>query len=296
MIKYGKTLTILAFAGGAMALVGGFLGAYHPVGDSLAVFRPYALAALIFAMVGFALWRKKWLAYVSLALLAYGIYSLRAQLMPPAPVVGFTLMQQNIQYQNDANNLVDYAKANAPDIITLQEVTTQAVPRLAALRPEYPYQVICPFKMARGVAILSKYRFLGRQAEGCIEGAGMVSVRVNIPAGEVTIVSLHLNWPWPYGQAAQLEEVVPALAALKGPVFIGGDFNMVAWSHAVAQVEAATDSRAIGGVRFTKTLLSGLVQLPIDQVLAPANWPASASRGPRLGSDHNSVIARFALN
>lgn len=296
MIKYAKTLTILAFACGALALGGGLLGAYHPAGDSLAVFRPYALAALVFALVGFALWRQRLLTYISLGLLAYGGYSLRAQLVSPPPVAGFSLMQLNILFENDARELADYARANAPDIITLQEVTTRAVPRLAALRPEYPYQVICPFVAARGVAILSKFKFIGAQGEGCVEGAGLVSARIAIPAGEVTVVSLHLNWPWPYDQATQLAGVLPKLARLKGPVFIGGDFNMVAWSHAVAEVEAATDTRAIGGLRFTKTLLSGLVQLPIDQVLAPANWPASATRGPRLGSDHNSVIAQFALN
>ena len=296
MIKYGKTLTILGFAFGALALGGGFLGAYHPLGDSLAVFRPYTLAALIFAMFGFALWRQKTLTYISLALLAYGLFSLRAQLLPPAPVAGFTLMQHNTLFKNDARDLVDYAKANAPDIITLQEITTLAVPQLAALRPEYPYQVICPNGGAGGVAILSKFRFIGEQGEGCMEGQGLVSARIKIPAGEVTVVSLHLAWPWPYGQAAHLKQLLPTLEALKGPVFIGGDFNMVAWSHAVSQIETATETRAIGGLRFTKTLFSGFVQLPIDHVLGPVNWPASASIGPRLGSDHNSVIARFTLN
>ena len=91
-------------------------------------------------------------------------------------------------------------------------------------------------------------------------------------------------------------EVLPALEALKGPVFIGGDFNMVAWSQTMSRIETATETRAIGGLRFTKSMFANGVQLPIDHVLGPVNWPASATRGPRLGSDHNSVIARFALN
>ena len=295
-MNYGKILTILAFAGGALGLGGGFLGAYHPAGDSLAVFRPYALGALLFALIGFGLWRHKRLAYISLALLVFGGYSLRQVLVPAAPVAGFSLMQHNNLFSNDASDLVDFARAEAPDIITLQEITTKAVPQLAALRPDYPYQEICRFESVGGVAILSKFRFIGAHGAGCIEGLGMVSARVEIPAGEVTVVSLHLHWPWPYGQAAQLTDMLPALAALKGPVFVGGDFNMVAWSHAVAQIEAVTDTKAVAGLRFTKSLFSGLVQLPIDQILGPANWPATAQRGPRLGSDHNSVIAKFALN
>ncbi len=296
MIKYGKTLTVLAFALGAVVLVGGFLGGYHPAGDSMAVFRPYALAVLFFAMFGFVIWQQRSLAIVSLGLLAYGGYSLRAQLAPPAQVAGFTLMQHNNQFTNDTRALADYARSAAPDIITLQEITTLSIAQLAALRPDYPYQVICPFAAVGGVAILSKFRFIGDQGAGCIEGLGMVSARVQIPAGEVTVVSLHLNWPWPYGQHAQMARILPALERLKGPVFIGGDFNMAAWSVVVAKIEAATSTRAIGGMRFTKALLAGLVQLPIDHVLGPDNWPASARIGPRLGSDHKSVIARFALN
>ncbi len=296
MIKYAKTLTILAFALGALALVGGFLGGYHPAGDSLAVFRPYALGALLFAMFGFALWRQNILTYMSLGLLAYGGYSLRYQLMRPTPVAGFTLMQHNILSSNDARALVEYARANAPDIITLQEVSTKAIPQLVSMRPDYPYQVICPFGAIGGVAILSKYRFIGPQGEGCLEGLGIVSARVQIPAGEVTVVSLHLKWPWPYGQPAQLAKILPVLEGLKGPLFIGGDFNIAAWSHTMARIEAATKTRAVSGVRFTKSLFSNLVQLPIDHVLAPPKWPAVAHLGPRLGSDHNSVISQFALN
>ena len=124
----------------------------------------------------------------------------------------------------------------------------------------------------------------------------MVSARIALPDGEVTVASLHLHWPWPYGQQAQLVELLPALQALKGPVFIGGDFNIVAWSDVMARIEAASETKAISGFRFTKSLLSGVIQLPIDHILAPPNWPASASIGPRLGSDHNSVIAHFVLN
>lgn len=296
MIKYGKTLTILTFAGGALGLIGGFFGAFHPAGDSLAVFRIYALLGLFFAMFGFALWRQKFMTYLSLGLVLFGGYSLRQHFLSAAPVAGFTLMQHNTRFQNDAQQLVEYARATAPDIITLQEVTTRAVPQLAALRSDYPYQVICPFSTVGGVAILSKYRFIGEQGAGCLEGQGVVSVRIKMPAGEITVVSMHLHWPWPYGQAAHVERILPVLQALKGPVFMGGDFNMVPWSHTMGQIESATQTRALAGFRFTKAMFSEFVQLQIDHILAPANWPSSAKTGPRLGSDHNSVIASFALN
>ena len=296
MIKIAKTLTILCFALGGLGLIGGYFGDTHPAGVSLAVFRHYAVAGLLVASFGFAVWRQSLLLVLSVVLAVHGGFNLRHQLSSPASVAGFSLMQHNLLFSNDARDLVDYANSKAPDVITLQEVTTLAIPQLAALRPSYPYQVICPFAGIGGVAILSKFRFTTPQEAGCIEGLGVVSVGIDLPAGEVTVVSLHLHWPWPYRQSTQLGRLLPALEGLKGPVFLAGDFNMVPWSHVISQFEAVTNTRVIGGMRFTKSLLAEMVQLPIDHVFTPKGWPASAVVGPRLGSDHNSVIAQFALN
>lgn len=296
MIKLVKTLTILSFAIGTMALISGLFGEQTPAADSIAVFRHYAVAGLLFSMFGFAVWRQQLLTILSLVLALYGGFSMRHQLSSPAPVSGFTLMQHNINFRNDARNLVDYALANDPDVITLQEVTTLAIPQLAAMRGRYPYQVVCPFASIGGVAILSKFKFTNPQGEGCREGLGMVSAGIEIPAGEVTVVSLHLSWPWPYEQTSQLERLLPELQNLSGPVFIGGDFNMVPWSQIMASLESATRTEMIGGLRFTKSLFFEAIQLPIDHVLAPKDWPVSAQVGPRLGSDHNSVLASIALN
>ncbi len=279
----------------ALLLLGGFGGAYHPAGDSLSVFRPYALAGIALALLVYAVRRRRVLAVLALVLLGGGLWSMRTQLASPDPVDGLTLLQSNLYFANDAGQLVDYARQTAPDFITLQEVTTTAIPQLAALRPDYPYQVVCPFSGVGGVAILSRYPFVGPNRQGCTEGLGMVWARVELAEGVVTVVSLHLYWPWPHGQAAQLSRILPALMELEQPVILAGDFNMVPWSTVLASAQTATDTRLIGGLRFTKSLLGGLVQLPIDQVLVPRGWPASAMRGPKLGSDHASVLAEFVF-
>lgn len=283
----------LIFFAGAAGLLGGFAGGYHPLGDSLAVFRLYALLALAVALLGFALSRRRFAAALSVSLLLFGGFSLRHQLMPSPPVEGFTLLQSNTRFSNDARLLVDFAKVNAPDIITLQEITTRSIPQLAQLRGLYPYQVICPYSGVGGVAILSKFRFLQPQGQGCLEGRGMVSAQIDVPFGALTVVSLHLYWPWPHSQAKQLANLLPELEALEGPVIVAGDFNMVPWATTISQTEAATDTRVVSGLRFSKSLFSGMVQLPIDQVLVPNGWPASATLAPQLGSDHNAILAQF---
>ena len=284
----------LLYLGAVLSLLGGFAGELHPAGTALAVFRLYALLAVAVAMLVFAMTKRRIMAALSLVLLGYGAYSVAPQLRNPQPVEGLLLLQSNTRFDNDARGLVDYAKAHAPDIITLQEVTTRSIPQLAQLRGLYPYQVICPYGSVGGVAILSKFRFSSPQGQGCHAGQGMVSAQVEAPWGEITVVSLHMHWPWPYGQTAQLAELLPLLAALNGPVIVGGDFNMVPWALPVAQVATATDTTVIGGLRFSKSLFSGIVQLPIDHILVPNGWQASAETGPKLGSDHNAILARFA--
>lgn len=289
-----KAIFWLVFLGSVLALLGGYAGGLHPLGDSLAVFRLYAMGVAAIYLVIFLFTRRRFAAISSVALLLFSGFSIRHQLWASPPVEGFTLLQSNTLFHNDARELVDYAKANTPDVITLQEITTRSIPQLAQLRGLYPYQVICPFAAVGGVAILSKFRFTQAHDAGCLEGQGMVSARIAFPFGDVTVVSLHLHWPWPYLQPVHVSELLPELLALDGPVLIAGDFNMVPWATSVQQIEAATDTRVTSGLRFTKSLISGLVQLPIDQVLAPNGWQASTVRGPLLGSDHYSILANFS--
>lgn len=293
MKRFLRVCLWVAFFGGALGLLGGFAGTYHPAADSIAVFRLYALLAVAISLAVFALSKRRFMAAVSAAILVSGIISLRPNLLSPAPVEGLSLLQSNMQFKNDARQLVDYVKTNAPDIITLQEITTRSIPQLAQLRGLYPYQVVCPFAAVGGVAILSKFRMKGRQGEGCLEGQGMVSAQLETPLGDITVVSLHLHWPWPYRQATQLEALIPALNGLQGPVVVGGDFNMVPWATPIEKIGEATNTRVIAGLRFSKSLLAGFVQLPIDQVMVSNGWLASAETGPQLGSDHNAILARF---
>ncbi len=296
MKSFLKFLISLIFMAGILLFLGGLTGAFYPPGDSLAVFRPYALLALLIAFTGYFLWGKGWHSLASILLLGLGLFSMWPIIPSSAPVAGLGLLQSNLRFTNDAVELQEYAQMTSPDIITLQEVTTKAMPQLVGLRDLYPYQVVCPFATVGGVAILSKYPFIGQQGQGCVAGQGMVSARIKTPLAEVTVVSVHLYWPWPFEQPAQIKTLLIDIQALEAPVIIAGDFNMVPWSVAIERIAGASDTRVIPGLRFTKSMAGRLVQLPIDHIFAPNGWLASATRGPKFGSDHNSLFARFEPN
>lgn len=107
------------------------------------------------------------------------------------------------------------------------------------------------------------------------------------------MVTLHLHWPWPHGQAAQVDILASAIAALDRPVVVAGDFNMVPWGASVARIERAARARRTGATVTTFARFP-LLPLPIDHVLLPEGWAGRQSVLAELGSDHRGLLVHFA--
>jgi len=285
------------------AVLAGYGGALHPAGDSLAVFRvPLALLGGLALLV----WRPRGavilagLGLVALAVLPrlWALSPVQAvqavQAGQAAQMPGLTVYQKNLLFTlRDPGALVADIRARAPDIVTLQEVSTRNRAVLAVLRAEYPYQQYCDYRAVGGPAVLSRWPAVPGSAF-CAQG--LAGLQVETPEGRAWAMSLHLRWPWPHGQAEQLSELAPLLRGLAGPVVIGGDFNAVAWSRAVARVEAASGTRRAGGETATFALPYGGLGVAIDHVLASGAAPGTTEVLDRLGSDHRGVLARVTVS
>ena len=279
-------------------LVASYLGAGHGLGDSLAVLRPGLAAAAVLAG------GLQWFARRRRA----GVIMVAAGLIAGAPIVGsslpagaegeyaYTTYQKNLSFRlADPAPLIADIAGHGPDFVTLQEVTDRTRAVMAGLVVGLPSQHLCPFAAVGGVAVLSRWPKIAG-TERCAEGDGSAAMQVATPDGPVWIVSLHLHWPFPYRQPEQLRRLIPALAAMDGPIVIGGDFNMVPWSHALAAITRATGSERAGAVTYSLPMAGGWVTLPIDHVLVPrGGGPTRARRLPLLGSDHHGVLAGFDL-
>ena len=62
---------------------------------------------------------------------------------------------------------------------------------------------------------------------------------------EFWITSLHLHWPWPFKQQAQLEDILMGLSQLKGRKIVAGDFNMVKWSTKIREMNAFLETKSV---------------------------------------------------
>lgn len=296
MVAARRLLLLFWLAAGA-ALLGGFAGALHPMGDSLSVFRPHLAAAfggLSVVLLATGL-RRAGVAGLAATVLA------AATLVPPSPsgaTGAHTLKayQKNLLWiLRDPDPIVADIRDAGADVVFLQEVQQWSLAVLEDLEPTHPHRLICPFSVIGGTAIVSRFPPI-EGTKRCVLGRGFAAMQVAGPDGPLWLVSLHLHWPWPHQQPEDLATLSPVLQDLGGPVLIGGDFNMVPWSHTVAEIGRASRTRLAGGPGATYSLGPPFLGLSIDHILMPEDAAlVSVERRPRLGSDHLGVLATIAL-
>lgn len=279
------------FALAAAILLGiGYAGWLHPAGDSFAVFRPQ-LAGLLLASVVLAAWPNPVKLIAGAFAIWAGVSVFWPRSNPPQDESGLALYQQNLRFSRADHEAWLQAVEHANvDLLTLQEVSDRNRIVLDRLSDRFPTQVYCDFAAVGGVAVLARYPAVPA-TQTCSEGLGLAAIQIETPDGQLWLVSLHLHWPWPYRQSAQLDALQQILEAFDGSVVIGGDFNSVAWSHALSRVERATGTRRIGPKAATFSVKG--VRLGIDHVLTSLDGASIVEVQPRLGSDHHGLIARL---
>ncbi|MBY0351695.1 endonuclease/exonuclease/phosphatase family protein [Tabrizicola sp.] len=276
------------------ALAGGYLGWLHPFGDSLAVGRGVAAAAIMVIAVFASFAGLRMAAFVSMLLaLLTGGQVLLAYSWPGLPG-SYSVYQKNMLFRNaDLAALeADMRAANA-QIVTLQEVSEPNLALLAALRDLYPYQQTCPGPRVGGTAILTRLTPVPGTA---FCGPGLAALQVvagNEGQGRVWLVSVHLPWPWPYPQAERIERLLPILDRLQGPAILAGDFNMVRWANSVQRLSGILGTRPAGPTFGSYVGWSSRIGLPIDHVFAPRGGRVSP-RGA-FGSDHLGLLAEVGI-
>lgn len=293
----------------ASLLLLGFLSPWLAVADSIAHFRLYLASFLMLAVLVHLLRRNWRVAAAGGAVCLLGIIGMAPAIpfwsAPPvvATSSAITLVQLNLSFQNRKPQAVaDYVRARNADIVTLQEVTSKTTRVIELLKDDYPTVIRCPFRTSQvgGVAVLSRLPKAPDALQGCSQGRGVAWIRLEIGGRPVSVASLHLHWPYPFGQGAQIDALEKTLRDIPRPVLLAGDFNATPWSHAVARIAEATDSRVLKGLRFSFSVnfrgMPAMLPLPIDHVLLPAEFAvADVQAGPGPGSDHKSIVARFGF-
>jgi len=291
-------LTGAAFLG----LVLGFFQRLHPVFDSFSHFRiHFAIIAGIGCLLLTMYMVRRWpLVVVAIALFGLA-QSLRFESLAVNANGAFSVAQYNLNYDNERHE--DYIagiRAIDADVVLLQEDNPG---HRAAIREGlselYPHQDWCnAHDSARkgGVGILSRVPL----RDGACTSNSLLMWRKITLAGtdgapvEMSVASIHLYWPWPYDQHAQIDELGPLIADIAGPLVIGGDFNATPWSDSVRRLREAGGLDRLPGAPMT-IHAGNLVPAPIDHQLHSselcpvARWVGASS----FGSDHFPVVVEY---
>lgn len=282
----GTALTIAIL----LVLVG-YLGWLHPMGDSFAVGRGYAVAAVLVLAIAASFLGMRVAAFWSILFALFAGTPVVLATLWPGPSGGLTLYQKNLRFDNaELAALEADIRLTDPVALTLQEVSQPNRALLAGLQDRFPHQQICEFEGVGAVAVATRLPPVPG-AVVCAPGLAAMQVLVTDSQGQtpVWLVSVHLHWPWPYSQQDHVEVLLPVLRGLEGSVVMGGDFNMVAWADSVRQLAGAARVAQAGPSNGTYLGFAPVVRLPIDHVFAPGSGRLELR--PALGSDHLGLLA-----
>ena len=230
-------VTLLALA------VGGCTARYVPISNHgtlyLVIAVPYLMLAAPLAML-VLYWGRRWFMAGIAGLLTVVLIAIQVPWFiaatPNLASVPLRTMTINMLYGKAVgSDVVRVASENA-DVLLAQELTPAAARQLseAGIEKVFPYQALDARPSSAGVGIYSRYpiaeptRVAGYQL-------AMVSGRVRIPevVDPVSILSVHLDAPWPrpiqgwQGDIAKFPDTLSDVSSKTGDgtVIVGGDFN-----------------------------------------------------------------------
>lgn len=274
----------------ALLLAYGLLPPLHPSVNTASLLRPGFAVLCLFG--AFAAWRRP----AAIGLAAAGVAGLAASIgpfLPQPPGDDLRVYAKNVRYRNaQLPALAADIVAADVDLVLLQEVSERNDPLLLMLAESHPHLHLCRFSGWSGIAVLSRHPFDGPGV--CSRHRAVAAVPIVVDGARVWAASIHIPWPWPTargtgerGEAAAHEVV----AALDGPVVMGGDFNAAPYAVRVRSLARAADIRLAGPARVTYRLRGA--PLSIDAILAPGGGRVTAR--PRFGSDHFGLVADLSL-
>ncbi|MCR5858951.1 endonuclease/exonuclease/phosphatase family protein [Mesorhizobium sp. J428] len=309
------SLLLLVVCGVAAAAIGlGFLGRLHPALDSFSHFRLHLAALLAVGAFGLipAGFRRE--AFAGLALATGAVFvtpgtwfdnaisnQAKASAAPDDRAT-YRLLHLNARFDHsEPGRFLSLIARLHPDVVTVNEVSAMWRQRLETLSAAYPYSTFCDARgEVGGVAILSR-RPLAQGATGeCIDGGTLAIAPIDFAGEIVTVAALHLYWPWPFEQPAQVERIAPRLSQLPDATILAGDFNAARWSQTFSKIAASSrleDAGPVGPSWLPRSLPDALrraVGLGIDHVLAGAGVIVTKlERAEGVGSDHLPVLTEF---
>ncbi|MFI9505437.1 endonuclease/exonuclease/phosphatase family protein [Nocardia sp. NPDC052566] len=311
-----KWLNRVLLGAGWCALAAGLVGLvlYFGVGQGRLI--PVLLAAgasylMIGALVGLLLfliargWRS---AAVAGVVVATVLWTLVPSFVPDGRAASgtpVTVMQSNLLFgQADVGAVLAAVRDSRVDVLTLEEMTPQAVDRLTAAGIDelLPYHYLQPYVGAAGTGIYSRYPLRDTKNYEGFRLHNISAVMDHPQRGPVTVYAFHPVIPQDFDRwTTELGWIRGILDAEQGAAIVGADLNStrdhVEFRELVrGRFQAAADQAGAGLVRTFPTDRSWGPVIGIDHVLVAGGTTEDLRALTIPGSDHRAVIARVWLS
>lgn len=277
---------------------------------------PWFLVILLPGSIAASFARRKWLAltlatpmlFLFLTYIPLFLSGSRTVLASGTPL---KVMSYNLYYRNEnAEAIVAVVQQERPDILLLQESKPKMVrlltDRLRQIYPEgefyFEWVDETDYPRPFSQAVVSRYPLtpLGQS----YEAGRLQRVRVETPAGPVTLFNVH---PPPTIPQEHIQQLAQEIVAIEGPLIVGGDFNVTDQTNSYRLIDQYLDNahwEAGWGFAFTFPSRSHINGMPIqlrplyriDHIFYSDHFSAQFARTvaeASTGSDHLPIVAQL---
>lgn len=221
-----------------------------------------------------------------------------------------SILQCNIWYKiKSVEDFLAYVKEkNFPDIIVIQEVTSELVHKLKPLKNNYPYVFEAPEDSAYGMILLSKIPITNAQRVRFSDGYNQYTiVYFKSPKSNIPFALVELHASSPLGDRAmnqrrqQLEEISKIISDLPSEhKILVGDLNTTPYSPYFSKLLKVSGLvNSMQGARIQGTWPSHIpsyLRIPLDHLLVSEKIHVVKQEVcPPLGSDHLPVLTYLRM-
>lgn len=306
-------LALVAVATGALGVVVHYLG---PESNKLILLSSFVPLLVVVGIAGTLVlaairaWRS---ALIGLLVVLAGVWTQLPLFVPSRPsfpdrVAGepITFLQANIRLgEADAEGVVDLVRQHDADVVTVEELTDDAVVRLreAGIDELLPEQYLKPRpEGGGGTGIYSRFPLRNAEPLGRFAMENLVA---DLEVGDgrtVLLAAVHPMPPYPepaWRWAAEMEKLGVLLrerASAGTPVIVSGDFNST-WSHTRYRsllTDGFVDAADQTGAGLLLSYPADTVypaMIGIDRIITRGATVDRLARVDIPGSDHHGLVA-----
>lgn len=273
-------------------------------------FKVQYLAVLCFCAIATAVTRQ-WLWFI-LALFGifingtsvYPWYTSNQSQMSASPEPGLRLLFSNVHVLNAQHDkLIELVETEQPDVLILQEISSQWVQSLETVGLSYPNKHLVPRNDSFGIGIFSRIPIHVSEEIHFGKLHPSILAVVEIGGERVTILALHPPPPVSDQAAAsrnkQLQAAASYIREIQTPKLIIGDLNTTMWSRNYTRFvreSGLKNARRGFGILPSWPTYFPPMYIPIDHCLvSPDITVVDMRTGDDVGSDHLPLIVDLSL-